>query len=670
MKRVSTPSNDPPQKRTKASQACASCRRQKSRCEILDISRPPGAPASIRCHRCKVLGVECSFETSDLIHFFPHTLSHTSPSASSPSSSGPAPSPSQSEPSPVPVRESYGGLNTLANVASSRPNVTNVPVNPIRNQYGMLPEDLVPTATTPVWGCVSRVDWTATPMLAIQELVRCPRTQDSDPQLPSGSRLSDILSPPEISSMLEIFETRYTPWLCAQIGPLDSRNSLLDIVRCTIASRHLLPATRSSVAPRLQKLTEEVFLREIFNPQPSPESIRALLILSVWTPICGTGVEARDGRLLIASAVSMAMNLHLQDESKRASGLRTEKDSLSSDKAAELNESTQRWRLWMYLSISESMLCIGTGRNPVSQLSELDRDLISISAMPPSTLPDIRDYRLSITAKLFNIAETALKLRLKSVSDLEDFFNETNHSMYSMEGLSRLFSPLPVITPHDTFYWQMLMLQYHAYRLLILHHALRETRTAYERDEPQIPWYTAEVRGHCLSLFWGHTALISAETVLSTFLTPSDLALLNTAPDNTYAMVGFAATWIFVSNYTLFQLGKGQLGGSSEYLQNMTIERLSRIAHAPDHAAARCGHVLAALMSAWEGRKPDETRVNPCLLDISYSAFPVPSLTGRESHSYPLPGNSDLFMDDAFWASFIENLNSDTFTVENPVVLC
>lgn len=376
MKRVSTPSNDPPQKRTKASQACSSCRKQKSRCEILDISRPPGAPASIRCHRCKVLGVECSFETSDLIHFFPQTLSHTSPSASSPSSSAPAPSPSQSEPSPVPVGESYGGLNTLANVASSRPNVMEAPVNPIRinpirNQYGMLPEDLVPTATTPVWGCVSRVDWTATPMLAIQELIRCPRTQDSDPQLPSGSRLSDILSPPEISSMLEMFvlcksyayvpidlcfrfETRYTPWLCAQIGPLDSRNSLLDIVRCTIASRHLLPATRSSIAPRLQKLTEEVFLREIFNPQPSPESIRALLILSVWTPICGTGVEARDGRLLIASAVSMAMNLHLQDESKRASGLRTEKHSLSSDKAAELNESTQRWRLVGYLS---SLVC-------------------------------------------------------------------------------------------------------------------------------------------------------------------------------------------------------------------------------------------------------------------------------------------------------------------------
>lgn len=112
-----------------------------------------------------------------------------------------------------------------------------------------------------------------------------------------------------------------------------------------VASRHLSPATRPIVAPRLQKLTEDAFVREIFNPQPSLESIRALLILSVWTPICGTGAEARDGRLLIASAVSMAMNLHLQNESTRLSGLRAEKEGLPPNKQAELAESTRRWRL-------------------------------------------------------------------------------------------------------------------------------------------------------------------------------------------------------------------------------------------------------------------------------------------------------------------------------------
>ncbi|KAJ7685714.1 hypothetical protein DFH06DRAFT_1075306 [Mycena polygramma] len=677
MKRVATPSGDnPPPKRTKASQACASCRRQKSRCEILDVRPAPGAPVAIRCHRCKVLNVECSFETSDLIHFSPQTTS----SQISPSASSSAPSAARSPASPggVPSPDSYGGgLNTLATIASSRLNVPEIVADPLPSHSGMLPEDLLPTATTPLWGCVSRVDWTATPMLAIQELVRCSRTDTTGPQLPSGSRLSDILTPPEITSLLEMFETRYTPWLCAQPGPLESSNSLLDIVRCTIASRHMSPSVRSSIAPRLQKLTEEAFHREIFNPQPSLESIRALLILSIWTPICGTGAEARDGRLLIASAVSMAMNLHLEKESKRTASLRAEKDKLTPDNRAELHESMEKWRLWMYLSTSESMLCLGTGRTPVSHLSQVDQEMIDLNSLPHFTLSSVRDIRLAVVGKMSQMAESALRLRLKSVKDLESFFEDINNSMYAMEGFSRLFMPLPIIAEFDTFYSQMLLLQYSACRLLIMHHALREVRTAYEREAPLLRWYAAEIKGRCISLFWGHLALIAAETVLSTFLAPADLTLLNTAPDNLYVQVGFAATWIFVSNFSLHQLGHTQLGGASERLQSMTIARLNQIAHAPEHAAARCGHVLAALMSAWKQRQPSETHLRTCMLDISF--FPVPTVLGHKGFDPPsyedlagsaataeaAPNNSDLFMDDAFWASFIENLNSDTFIAQN-----
>ncbi|KAJ7845911.1 hypothetical protein B0H13DRAFT_1730930 [Mycena leptocephala] len=644
MKRTVPSSNEnPPPKRSKASQACASCRRQKSRCEILDVRPAPGAPVTIRCHRCKVLGVQCSFETSDLIHFAPKTTSQTPPDASA---------------------------------ASSGERMT---FNSIPGQFGMSPEDLVPTPTTPIWGSVSRVDWTATPMLAIQELVR----------------LSDILSPPEITSLLEMFvyypllhptpltlmrrfENRYTPWLCAQPGPLESSNSLLNIARCTIASRHLSPDARATIAPRLQKLTEDVFLREIFNPQPSLESIKALLILSVWTPICGTGAETQDGRLLIASAVSMAMNLHLQNESKRAVGLRADKDGLTSDKQAELNESTQRWRLWMHLSISESMLCLGTGRTPVSHFSQLDREMINLSSLPHFTLSAVRDIRLGLGAKLFDITETALKFRLKTVADLGAFFDQINASISSMEGLSRLFVPLPVITQYDSFYSQMLLLQYNCCRLLIIHHALREARTAYEREKPLTPWYAAEIKGHHISLYWGHQALISAEAVLTTFLTPSDLTLLSTAPDNLYVMIGFAATWIFVSNFSLLHLGKGQVGGASERLQSMTIERLKQIAHSPDHAAARCGHVLGALMNAWEQRKPQEGTPHTnglCMMhNMHFTPFPLPDVASADGYLNPPSyqdladtSNSDLFMDDAFWASFVENLNSDTFIAQNSV---
>ena len=48
-------------KRPKSSQACSSCRRSKTRCELLDTTTSSSA---LKCHRCKVLNLQCSFETS------------------------------------------------------------------------------------------------------------------------------------------------------------------------------------------------------------------------------------------------------------------------------------------------------------------------------------------------------------------------------------------------------------------------------------------------------------------------------------------------------------------------------------------------------------------------------------------------------------------------------
>ncbi|KAK6974954.1 hypothetical protein R3P38DRAFT_3128742 [Favolaschia claudopus] len=652
MKRAAS-GDTPPTKRTKASQACASCRRQKSRCEIIpvDVRAVAGAPVVIRCHRCKTLDIQCSFETSELIHFSPRTIVQSSPPASS--SSPTVVSPLQSS--------NNAGLTTLATVASSRPNVEEGPssvpaaanVPHITGSFGMRPEDLVPTAATPIWGSISRLDWTATPMLAIQELIRCPRTDAAARVLPSAEKLSDILSSAEITSLLEIFESRYAPWLCVQPTPLETSNSLLDIARCTIASRHLPPASRSAVAPRLQKLTEDVFLREIFNPQPSLESIQALLILSVWSPICGTGAETRDGRLLIASAVSMAMNLHLQDESRHAAVIRQDKLGLvsSTEKQTELINSIRRWRL-------------------------ADHEIINLSAMADFSLSAVRDIRLGLNAKLWDISETALKLRVSSFDDLEAFFEKINSSLHLLEGLSRLITPLPSITDYDKFYSQMLILQLHACRLLVNHHALRELRTVYERDRPQQQWFSAQIKGQSLTFFWGYPALTSAETVLSTFLGVTDSTLLSTAPDNIFAMVTFSAVWIFVSNFSLVQMGKSYLGGASERLQSMSMELLNKIALAPDHAAARCGHVLGALMTAWEQRKPKDgpwdgtIPSNMCMMP-GVPLYPYPCAKFAETEGYLNPpsyqelvdsmaSSTDLFMDDAFWSSFLENLNSDT----------
>lgn len=48
-----------PSKRAKAAQACLSCRKHKTRCEMLDRDN-----SGTQCHRCKVLSLSCSFEHS------------------------------------------------------------------------------------------------------------------------------------------------------------------------------------------------------------------------------------------------------------------------------------------------------------------------------------------------------------------------------------------------------------------------------------------------------------------------------------------------------------------------------------------------------------------------------------------------------------------------------
>ncbi|KAK7007709.1 hypothetical protein R3P38DRAFT_3029607, partial [Favolaschia claudopus] len=601
-----------PNKRSKSSQACVSCRRQKSRCEILESA------STIRCHRCSVLNY--------LLVIPPTVVAPNPPSTRS---------------------DSVDSLNTLASVASSRPSTFQL-------------------TTAPSWGSISRINWTTAPILAIRDMVRCPR---------SVAQLSDILNPPEITSLLEIFESRYTPWLCAQPGTLEISGSFLDIVRCTIASRHLAPAARSEAATRLQKLTEDVFHQEIFNPQPSLDSLRALLILSVWTPICGFGAKVRDARLLIGSTVSAAMNLHIQTASKRASSLRAQRELLSPAQQAKLSDCILRWRLWMHLAISESILCLGTGRDPLSHFSPLDQEMVNFSSSPDSSLAVIRDMRLGLFARMFSMTETALKLTLEHVDRLGQFFEQINESLYALESLVRQFTPpIPVTSPKDTFYSQMLLMKYHNCRLLVIHHALRETRTLYERDRPEARWSDATAGGHRVSLFWGRMALTAAENVLTAFLAA-------TAPDSLFGMIGFASTWIFVSNSPCSSSGGRAF---TEYGDTT----LHQVAHSPDHAAARCGHVLSALMSAGSSSSGSRSWIVDApvddergILDISYASFqPIsnPALAGKEElllspppchkvqeASAPVVSDtSDLFMDDAFWTAFLENLDSDVFVAQ------
>jgi hypothetical protein len=151
-----------------------------------------------------------------------------------------------------------------------------------------------------------------------------------------------------LSHVLCSFETIYSPWLNLQPDRGDN-NPMLTLARCMVACRHLDSVTCASISPQLQKLTEEAVFRHVFNPVPSLQSIEAILILSLWSPIGGHAEgEGRDGRLLITSAVSMAMNLRLNHAVEYAVELGKSMKSetvISDSMASDLDDATDKARL-------------------------------------------------------------------------------------------------------------------------------------------------------------------------------------------------------------------------------------------------------------------------------------------------------------------------------------
>jgi hypothetical protein len=164
------------QKRPKSSQACSSCRKHKTRCELLN--GPSEGP--YRCHRCKVLNISCSFESSDFVP------------------------PRQQSPSPtlLPPRPAF--LTPPSRI--SPPNISNT-VTPENDTQNVKLEDLLPLPPKP-WGFVKvpgGFDWSSTPMLAMQGITTIRPQLDEDQLIDDvNASLANILSPERVNSLLDM----------------------------------------------------------------------------------------------------------------------------------------------------------------------------------------------------------------------------------------------------------------------------------------------------------------------------------------------------------------------------------------------------------------------------------------------------------------------------------
>ncbi|KAG6378994.1 hypothetical protein JVT61DRAFT_13285 [Boletus reticuloceps] len=274
-----------PAKRAKAAQACLSCRKHKTRCEMLD-----GDNSGTQCHRCKVLTLSCSFEDG--------SVQSSGPSSARNQQSECAVQPHIDRRSSIelPKKPQDASVDDARRHHKAWGNTFSDALPPFRalrrdvEEVELLhPERLLPEQHSP-WGFLKLpggFESTMVPILAIQALTRS-GTNTPDPSWTKVDQtLLHILGREQVKYLVDIFEERYSPWLNLQPGNR-SDGPLLRLAQCCVASRHLEPSIRSIVAPQLYRLADEVVFKQSFNPLPSTDVIHATLILSLWEPVDDT----------------------------------------------------------------------------------------------------------------------------------------------------------------------------------------------------------------------------------------------------------------------------------------------------------------------------------------------------------------------------------------------
>ncbi|KAF7970262.1 hypothetical protein HWV62_24526 [Athelia sp. TMB] len=649
-----------PQKRSKSNPACAACKRSKTRCEVLEPGQTGG------CHRCGVLQIACSFDAAV------HAQDAPSRAASASSTSSPAPA-------------------TASQLLTS----TSVRRRPEPVILGPNIESLQhPVPPNVAWGSsahVSQVDWLETPVYAIRDMTRGgPATEDGVMGHIDGV-LRDILAPRQIDWLLQSFEEKFSPWLNLPCHDAHSRNAFLRLAKCLVASRLLEPASRASAVPRLRELAENMVGKISFSPVPSTDSILAMIVLALWKTVGAGSAAAYDERLIIAAAVSMAVNLHLNDA---VTYLLRIKDADTGDDAAATakNENVRdKARLWLCLTNVESMLCMGTGRLPLSPRTGSDFDVIEWMQVSSTTLESGRDVRLALSGKMYATVEAGFRLRFAKPADLDVFYLKTADICNEFDSLGGLLTPLSglAVTQHEPLQVFVLHMEWRMCKLFFLHHCLSQTSKAYSQGRP-LPsgWYRKIVHnGISLPETWGKQTLLLAQDILASAISRFEQSTeLSTTPDSVFAMICSTAAYLVRIKIGAYIAVGIRIPGASDMLLQRTQEVLTSAACAPDHIPAQCAQFIATLVASYEAQVSVPWQPQP-LDEMHMDAnglrpLPSPGSSRDFDHGSRNSGimrdneleggmgfgpvavslhadGPDLILDSGFWASFMNDLTAD-----------
>ncbi|KAJ7592950.1 hypothetical protein C8J56DRAFT_486269 [Mycena floridula] len=634
-------------------QACAQCRAHKTRCELLDVDID-----DVKCHRCGVLRIRCSYADMEVSIFQPFITSHQSPRAAA------------AQPKPP-----TGFDKTLTLIDQTVHHQTSA-IPPPSMGFGEIPAHfaLDPALAqkdgkqgNPLFGffkTLEPVDWNH-PLTAIEKLVK-PRVPID--RLPLSvvavdHDLESILSRDQVEHLYGMFLSDFQPWLSFP-GILDENGSTLEIVCCTVAARHLELQARSTILPRLQKLTDSTISRILFNGPSagSLEAIQALLIVSLWPPIV-TESTLPDSQVLLGAAVSMAMNQQISTASTKL--LQMQASNYAT--AEEISDLTGRARLWTSLTNMESLLCLGTARTPLSRRSAPDRRFIPHSVFSPSTLIECRDSRIKFLAEIFTCTETAATIQLLDPARLDAWYDEFMRSLGPLDAARRLIYPLEAVSDHDRFYFHMLLLTLHSCRIQVLYRAFNNIRILFTRQSP-LTWFS-DVKPHGMNVLvtWGREVGQLAEVILVNAL-QTDARLLSTTPDAIFSMIAFAAALcVGVKSFLLTHRGL-ELPGSTDNLLRLLVGHLDQASLYPGDAPSSCARFFAMMLATLQTERENVLQKGPGPpvfqnLNDTFPFGPVRVEAGSRGLDNLSPSPGDIFGDTTFWAQLFQQ-ESDAFPVD------
>lgn len=93
------------------------------------------------------------------------------------------------------------------------------------------------------------------------------------------------------------------------------------------------------------------------------------------------------------------------------------------------------------------MLCVGTGRTPLSHRTALDHAVIDSSLT--NTVESGRDVRLELMGQIFEITEVGLQIHFPGSAALPKFYREVTGVLMKLDNVLRMISPLPGTHNHS-----------------------------------------------------------------------------------------------------------------------------------------------------------------------------------------------------------------------------